>query len=147
GLTLYDREGRPLYNAAYPNHVFTDFQTIPPLLVDTLLYIENRELLRDGAITRNPAIEWDRFLNAALGYMFHCAMPNVNAGGGSTLATQIEKFRFSPGGQTSNGSEKLKQIASASLRVYLDGPDTRKAREQIVLDYLNSTPLGARPGF
>ena len=43
--------------------------------------------------------------------------------------------------------EKIRQIASASMRVYLDGPDTREARKQIVLDYLNSTPLSARPGF
>jgi membrane peptidoglycan carboxypeptidase len=147
GLTLYDRSGQPIYNASYPNHVFIEFEDIPPLLVNTLLYIENRELLRDGAVTRNPVIEWDRFIYAALGHIFHGIAPGLNAGGGSTLATQIEKFRFSPGGQTANGSDKLKQIASASLRVYLDGPDTRKARENIVLDYLNSTPLGARPGF
>ncbi len=41
--------------------------------------------------------------------------------------------------------EKLRQIVSASLRVYLDGPDTREARKQIVLDYLNSTPSARVP--
>ncbi|HEX5077551.1 MAG TPA: hypothetical protein VFV80_00265, partial [Geminicoccaceae bacterium] len=40
-----------------------------------------------------------------------------------------------------------KQMASASLRAYRDGPDTAAARRQIVVDYLNSTPLAARPGF
>jgi membrane peptidoglycan carboxypeptidase len=147
GLTLYDRQGQNLYSASYPNHVFTDFREIPPLLVDTLLYIENRELLKGGPATRNPVIEWDRFILAAVGHLFHGIVPDLNAGGGSTLATQIEKFRFSPGGQTTSGSEKLRQIASASLRAYLDGPDTRTSREHIALDYLNSTPLGARPGF
>ena len=147
GLTLYDRHGDTLYAASYPNHVFARFSEIPPLLVRTLLYIENRELLQDGSVTRNPVIEWDRFLYAALGHMIHSFTPGFNPGGGSTLATQIEKFRFSPGGQTPNGMEKIRQILSASLRVYLDGPDTREARKKIVLDYLNSTPLSARPGF
>src|ERR1700749_1318377 len=32
GLTLYDRNGHSLYAASYPNHVFTDFRAIPPLL-------------------------------------------------------------------------------------------------------------------
>ena len=147
GLTLFDRDGQKLYSASYPNRVFTDFSTIPPLLVNTLLHIENRQLLKDGPVTRNPVIEWDRLFYAAFGHAFHKILPGLNTGGGSTLATQIEKFRFSPNGQTGNGTEKLRQIASASLRVYLDGSDTRKARERILLDYLNSTPLSARPSF
>ncbi len=147
GLTLYDRAGEKLYSASYPNHVFPNFAAIPPVLVRTLLYIENRELLSDGPVTRNPVIEWDRFFYAIVGHAVHSFIPGFNAGGGSTLATQIEKFRFSPGGQTVNGTDKLRQIASASLRIYLDGTDTSAARRQIVLDYLNSTPLSARPSF
>ncbi|MFA5041825.1 MAG: hypothetical protein WC464_09375, partial [Bdellovibrionales bacterium] len=53
----------------------------------------------------------------------------------------------SPQGKTGSIVEKARQIVSASLRVYLDGPDTREARKKIILDYLNSTPLSARPGF
>lgn len=147
GLSLYDRDGQKLYTASYPNHVFADFNSIPPLLVSTLLFIENRELLKDGPVTRNPVIEWDRLFYAMFGHFAHKFVPGLNAGGGSTLATQIEKFRFSPNGQTASEADKMRQIASASLRVYLDGSDTRKAREKIVLDYLNSTPLSARPGF
>jgi membrane peptidoglycan carboxypeptidase len=147
GLTLYDRDGKLIYAASYPNHVFADFDSIPPVLVDTLLYIENRDLLKPGAPTRNPVIEWKRFFYAAFGQMFQKFIPNFNPGGGSTLATQIEKFRYSPGGETHGAMDKIRQIGSASLRVYLDGPDTRGSRKQIVLDYLNSTPLSARPGF
>jgi len=149
GLSLYDETGKPVYSASYPNHVFTKFDAVPPLLTDTLLYIENRELLLPGPATHNPVIEWKRFFSAAVGFALKRVDPGLaaNAGGGSTLATQIEKFRFSPGGETRSGIEKLRQIVSASLRVYLDGPDTRAARKQIVLDYLNSTPLGARAGF
>ncbi|MDD5586696.1 MAG: transglycosylase domain-containing protein, partial [Alphaproteobacteria bacterium] len=147
GLTLLDRYKQPLYAVNYPAHVFADFHSIPPLLVNSLLYIENRELLAPGPVTRNPVIEWKRFLYAAFGHLLQRFMPDLNAGGGSTLATQIEKFRYSPGGQTGSAMEKLRQIASASLRVYMSGSDTRAAREQIVLDYLNSTPLSARSGF
>jgi membrane peptidoglycan carboxypeptidase len=147
GLTLYDRDGWQLYNASYPNRVFADYGSVPPVLTQTLLFVENRELLKDGPVTRNPVIEWDRFFYATFGHMFHGIVPGLSTGGGSTLATQIEKFRFSPGGQTMTGADKLRQIASASLRVYLDGPDTRHAREKLVLDYLNGTPLSARPGF
>ncbi|MDR3425454.1 MAG: transglycosylase domain-containing protein [Alphaproteobacteria bacterium] len=147
GLTLYDSEGEKIYAASYPNHVFDSFEQIPPLLTRTLLYIENRELLEGGFATRNPVVEWNRFFYAVFGQVAHLFVHSFNAGGASTLATQTEKFRFSPHGQTGSGLEKLRQIASASLRVYLDGPDTRAARKQIALDYLNSTPLSARPGF
>jgi membrane peptidoglycan carboxypeptidase len=147
GLSLFDRNGQALYTASYPSHIFADFRSVPPLVVNTLLYIENRELLRQGPVTRNPVIEWDRFFYAVMGRAILPFIPGFNAGGGSTLATQIEKFRFSPGGQTNGIKDKLRQIASATLQVYLDGPDTRAAREHIVLDYLNSTPLSARPSF
>ena len=66
-----------------------------------------------------------------------------DAPGGSTLATQIEKYRHSPEGRTASIPEKFRQMASASLRAYLDGPDTQRARERIVVDYLNTVPLSA----
>ena len=147
GIVVKDRWDETLYKAAFPSNVFPDYDSIPRLLVDTLLFIEDRDLMAEGPVTRNPAIEWDRFFYAAFGQVIKVFSPNVNLGGGSTLATQIEKFRFSPGGQTNGVAEKFRQIISASLRVYMDGPDTRMARERIVLDYLNSTPLSARSGF
>ncbi|MDD3288902.1 MAG: transglycosylase domain-containing protein [Alphaproteobacteria bacterium] len=147
GFSLYDRSRSSLYSASYPSRVFSDFRSIPDLLVDTLLFIENRELLKPGPVTRNPVIEWDRFFYAAIGQLVQGIAPGFNAGGGSTLATQIEKFRYSPGGQTSGVKDKLRQIVSASIQAYLNGPDTRSMREHIVLDYLNSTPLSARQGF
>lgn len=147
GLYLRDRGDNKLYRSQFPSHVFPTYEDIPPILVDTLLFIENRELLRDGPITRNPVIEWDRFAYAVLGQGLKYFISGLNLGGGSTLATQIEKFRFSPGGQTRHPMDKIKQIFSASLRVYMKGSDTREARKQIILDYLNSTPLSARRGF
>ncbi len=147
GLVLKDRTEKLLYEARFPANVFSSFEDIPPLLVQTLLFVEDRELLKPRAPTQNPAIEWDRFFYAAVGQALKAVVPGINLGGGSTLATQIEKFRFSPNGQTSKPIEKMRQIVSASLRVYMDGKDTRAARKKIVLDYLNSTPLSARRGF
>jgi membrane peptidoglycan carboxypeptidase len=72
-------------------------------------------------------------------------MVRGNSPGGSTLATQIEKYRHSPGGRTSSVSEKLRQMATASLRAYMNGQDTLATRQQIVVDYLNTMPLSATP--
>src|SRR5690606_29181980 len=69
-----------------------------------------------------------------------------NVPGGSTLATQLEKFRHSPGGRTTHPGEKLRQMASASLRAYRDGPETLEHRRRIVMEYLNSVPLAAQRG-
>ncbi|WP_457102255.1 hypothetical protein, partial [Microbacterium sp. P5_E9] len=38
-------------------------------------------------------------------------------------------------------------MASASLRAYQDGEDTLTRRRQIVVDYLDTVPLAARPGI
>jgi membrane peptidoglycan carboxypeptidase len=73
--------------------------------------------------------------------------PGTRITGGSTLATQIEKYRHSPDGQTQGATDKLRQMVAASVRSYLDGQDTTYARRRIVVDYLNSTPLTARLGF
>jgi len=71
GLTMYGSDGETIYATSYPKHVFDGFDQIPPLLVDTLLYIENRDLLKDGPITRNPVVEWNRLFYAVFGYAAH----------------------------------------------------------------------------
>jgi membrane peptidoglycan carboxypeptidase len=74
-------------------------------------------------------------------------VPHLRQGGGSTLATQIEKFRHSPRGLTGGIGEKFRQMLTASARAYSDGPDTLQRRKEIVTTYLNSTPLGSMPGY
>lgn len=147
GLTLTDCRGAPLYAARYPERVYARFEDVPPLLVEALLYIENRELLDGEYPMRNPAVEWDRFTKAALDQARHLVDDEHRAPGGSTLATQLEKYRHSPEGRTDSGREKLRQMATASVRSYLEGPDTMSRRRQIVLSYLNTVPLSAKPGF
>ncbi len=147
GLDLLDREGATLYRTAFPQRVYTGFDSIPGPVVNTLLFIENRELLDPEHPTQNPAVEWDRLAKA----MLDLALGKVAGGraqpGGSTIPTQLEKFRHSPEGRTGSVEDKLRQMIAASLRMYMDGPDTREARRRAVTEYLNSVPLAAAPGF
>ncbi|MFA5082732.1 MAG: transglycosylase domain-containing protein [Hydrogenophilaceae bacterium] len=147
GLTLDDCAGNPYYSFRQPRRTYADFAAIPPVVANTLLFIENRELLDPNHPQRNPAVEWDRLAQAVLEKMVQVVQPGRNVPGGSTLATQIEKFRHSPDGLTLTPGDKLRQMASASVRAYLDGSDTRVTRRRIVLDYLNTVPLSAAPGF
>ncbi|MEQ1622684.1 MAG: transglycosylase domain-containing protein, partial [Methylococcales bacterium] len=143
GLRIYDRADQLVFNARYPTYGYPNFQAIPPLVLNTLLFIENRELLDPQHRQINPAVEWDRFGFAALQMMAKKLGADINVPGGSTLATQLEKYRHSPDGYTKSIGEKFRQMASASIHAYLLGPDTMAMRQQIALAYLNSMPLAA----
>ncbi len=143
GLTLRDRTGETIYSARYPHFIYDSFESIPPLVVSSLLYIEDREFL-DGRWNRNPVMDWERLTKAAGLRLLSYAGIDDPVIGGSTLATQLEKFRHSPGGRTESVAEKLSQMASASVRIYHGGVDNRLARRQLVLDYINSLPLAGR---
>jgi len=147
GLTIYDRHGAIMHQTQFPTRVFSDFAAVPPLLVASLQFIEDRAVLASPYKAHNPAVDWGRFVQAIFGKALAHIAPHFDMGGGSTLATQIEKFRHSEGGRTNGAVDKLRQMLSASLRAYRDGADTSKARQTIVLDYLNATPLAARPGW
>ena len=149
GLDILDYSGEPLFSARFPERLYDRFDATPQLLVKSLLFIENRELLDTTYPKRNPAVEWDRFSKAVFDKTVHSI--GLGSGGrvagGSTLATQIEKYRHSPEGRTASLGDKLRQMASATLRSYLDGENTAKARRRIVLEYLNTVPLSAKLGY
>src|SRR5215469_8106690 len=147
GLKLFDREQNLLYQAVYPERAYPDFASIPQVLVGSLLFVEDRDLLDPENPRRNPTVEWGRFMLAVAGRIAGLFDHRLREGGASTLATQIEKFRHSPGGRTLGVIEKLRQIVSASALAYRDGIDTNPARQQIVTTYLNSEPLASRPGY
>ncbi|MGL4206329.1 MAG: transglycosylase domain-containing protein, partial [Aeromonadaceae bacterium] len=147
GITLLDCSGTPFYQSRYPHYQYPDFTAIPALVLQALLYIENRDLLSDDYPMTNPAIDWPRFANALASQLGKQVGIQDHGSGGSTLATQMEKFRHSPDGRTNSGKEKLRQMASASVRAYRHGPLTHQAREKLALDYLNSVPLAAAPGY
>jgi len=146
GLEMTGHEGKPLLQSRFPERAYANFDEIPPLVVNTLLFIENREMLEPRTPYQNPAVEWDRLVKA----VYDSTMAKVTshqASGGSTLATQLEKVRHSPNGRTSSPADKARQMLSASLRAYQDGAVTVDSRRRIVSDYINSVPLSSSPGY
>jgi membrane peptidoglycan carboxypeptidase len=147
GLTVLDCRDDALYASRYPHRAYGAFDAVPPLVRATLAFIENRELLVRPEATYNPALDPVRLGRAVVDNALKSLDSDHAAGGGSTLATQIEKYRHSAEGRTNSALDKLRQIASASVRAYLDGEDTRAARQRILLDYVNTVPLGALRGW
>ena len=147
GLRILDQGNQVIFSTVYPGQGYASFNMIPPVILDTLLFIENRELLNEQNTQVNPAIEWDRLGFAGLSVIANKFGVDSNVPGGSTLATQIEKYRHSPNGYTHSIMDKFHQMGTASIRAYLLGADTRAMRQEIALSYLNSMPLAATPQF
>jgi membrane peptidoglycan carboxypeptidase len=145
GLEILDRDRKPFYTSRYPLHAYGDFSEIPPIIVSTVLFVENRDILDPNHPYRNPAIGWGRLSRAMVNFGIHQIDHKRPMIGGSTLATQLEKMRHSPGGRTHSVEEKLRQITTASLRAYRGGPETLPEQQRIVLDYINSIPMAATP--
>ena len=146
GLRVLDRSGGLFHASPHPARVYTEFDSIPELLWRSLVFIENREFLDPTRPNKNPAVEWDRIARGVVDMGLRALGSDRNVPGGSTLATQAEKFRHSPEGRTSSARAKLQQMASASFRAYLDGEETLDAQKEIVRAYLNSVPLAAQRG-
>ena len=147
GLRLLDDAGQSMFVVNYPLKVYPAFDSIPEEVVKTLLFIENRTLLDTSAPNHNPAVEWSRLGKAGLEYARQKLGRPGNVAGGSTLATQLEKYRHSGDGITQGPKDKLTQMVSASLRTYQHGENTVEARKRILLDYVNTVPLAALPGY
>lgn len=147
GLVIDGSGGAPLYDAMGTRRSFAKFEQIPADVVKCLLFIENRELNRSDSPYSNPAIDWSRSAKAMLIYVASRLGIPTPVEGGSTLAVQMEKYRHSPSGRTSSAVEKLRQMIGASLRVYRQGPRTLEERHRIVLDYVNTVPLGGTPRY
>ena len=147
GLQLLDMNSAAIQQARYPRLVYPDFAAIPTLIVEALLFIEDRELLDETRPAMNPVVDWERLAVAVAQQGLKTVGGDQKVIGASTLATQLEKFRHSPDGITHDARDKLYQMISASLRVYSQGPDTLPARRKLVLNYLNSLPLAAQRGF
>jgi membrane peptidoglycan carboxypeptidase len=147
GLVIHDAVGAPLYDSTLGHGVFRDIDEVPPLLVNTLLFIENRRLQESSDPRKNPVVDWARVAKSGALYAGRKLGLPLPLEGGSTLATQLEKFQHSRGGRTSSLLEKLRQMTSASLKAYRGGTDTRAERGKILLQYLNEVPLAAAPGW
>jgi membrane peptidoglycan carboxypeptidase len=147
GLTILDQNNTTIYSAYRPERMYDSFESIPSPIIQALLYIENREILNQTHPFKNPAVEWDRFALAILEKLKQIYNPDLNAPGGSTIATQLEKYRHSKEGRTSGIKDKLLQMASASFRAYMYGRNTLRTRRFIIQQYINSIPLAALRGY
>ena len=147
GLDVIDQEGRLIFRHRSPRWAYSDFDEMPEPVWRTLAWVEDRELTLTGPATRNPAVDWDRMARAFLELGLSMFDRDRRVPGGSTLATQMEKFRHSPEGRTQGLKDKWRQMVSASTRAYRQGPNTLEARRQILMGYVNSVPLAARPGW
>ena len=147
GLTIHSADHLSVYDRTVSDRVFKRFEDVPPIVIEALLLIENRELGQEPPDSRtNPVLEWDRLAKAGITYAGTKLGLPLRVEGGSTLATQLEKYRHSQNGRTGSLADKLQQMAGASLKVYRGGTDTRTPRREIILDYLNTVPLAAAPG-
>lgn len=147
GLVITDLSGDPMYNTVERRRVFRDYTDVPQIIVDSITFIEDRDLINPTSLRTNPVVNWPRFYKAAMLYGAEKLGFPVQREGGSTLATQLEKYRYSESGRTASVVDKLKQITAASLKVYSEGTDTRQVRREIVVDYLNTVPLAAVSGY
>jgi membrane peptidoglycan carboxypeptidase len=143
GLSINGCQQEPMYNAQTPAMQFTQLQQIAPLIIQSLLFVEDRTLLTPEHISANPVLNLPRLGAAVWSQLQRAAGIPAAAAGGSTLATQLEKYRHSPQGFTSDIADKFRQLVSASVRAYQHGVDTRLSRQKIVLDYINTVPLAA----
>lgn len=143
GLRILDRYGDPIFEARYPERVYRSIDAVPAVVWRTLLFLENRAVLDPRFPNHNPAIAWSRLAQAGADYTWSWLGSGRPVPGASTLATQLEKLRHSPGGRTRSPRDKLQQMEAAALRSYLGGANTEAARRRIVVDYLNSVPLAA----
>lgn len=145
GLFLADCRNETIFDFNYPQRVYQHPQQIPLLVAHSLLFIENRNLLTIPP-QANPVMDWPRFVMAAVSQVGKVLAIGGQSAGGSTLATQIEKFRHSPMGLTQSFEDKAIQIISGTIRAYQHGPNTQGVRTRIVQDYLNTVPLSSAPG-
>jgi len=146
GLRILDRRGATLFVSRYPGRIYSSLDSVPPLVWQTLLFLEDRALLDPAFPNHNPSVHWPRMAQAGVAWGLSRLGSTRSVPGASTLATQLEKFRHSTEGRTRSRGEKLLQMEAAALRAYLSGENTEAARHRIVVDYINSVPLAAIAG-
>ena len=140
-----DRDRKPLYTSRYPSRAYEDFSEIPPIIVSTVLFVENRDILDPNHPYRNPAIGWGRLSRAMVNFGLHEIDHKRPMIGGSTLSDAIGKNAPFARRQDSFGRRETPADHNASLRAYRRGPETLAEQQRIVLDYINSIPMAATP--
>ena len=63
---MVDPASNVIYGVQYPERIYETFESIPPGVVATLLFIEDRQLLDERRPFLNPAINWARLGRAVM---------------------------------------------------------------------------------
>jgi hypothetical protein len=141
------RQRRPFYEVRYPNRVYPDFDSVPPLVAQTLTFIENRELLDPIHLFRNPAVEWDRLATAV------SAVASVGCGrdGKGTADRRSPPSSRSRGTRPGDARRRAPRSCARwrprACAPTAPGPITQAARRSTLVEYLNALPLAAQPGY
>jgi membrane peptidoglycan carboxypeptidase len=64
GFVIRDADSIALFDPTADHRVFRRFDDVPPLLVQTLLFIENRSIGNRASPRQNPAMDWSRSARA-----------------------------------------------------------------------------------
>jgi len=107
GLVIHDADGITLFDPTADHRVFRRFEDVPPLLVQTLLFIEDRSNGDRAGPRENPAMDWWRTTRALGLYAGRKIGLDLPTEGGNTLATQLEKYRHHLGWHQKCAGETL----------------------------------------
>ena len=69
GLVVRGASGAVMFDARPEKLLFERYEDVPSLVVESLLFIEDRELLGTGSPRHNPAFDWERLSRAWLLYV------------------------------------------------------------------------------
>ena len=147
GLAIEDHTGRSLAHGRFPDAVYRDFASIPPLVVaDAALHREPRAARARLAATQpgdrmGPPRARDPHAALAAGAAARACRAAARSRR-SSRSTCTRRAATPRAAATSCARSAPRRCAPTST-----GRTRRRARRRIVLDYLNSVPLAARAGF
>ena len=143
-----DRQGGSLYEARTPERVFESFDAIPPADRQHPALRREPRPPRPAAPSSQPG---RRMVSAGQGDRLRHPRPAGTAGRGRSARARSPPRSRSSGTRGRDAPDLAGREAQADA---LGEParvsgrhDTLPARRQIVVDYLNSTPLAAAPGY
>jgi len=93
GLLVRGADRSVLYDATQHEQQWRRAEDVPPIVVRTLLFMEDRQLGDGASPHSNPAVDWGRYVKATVLYGGSRLGLPLRVEGGSTLPVQLEKLR------------------------------------------------------
>ena len=86
GLVIRDCNALTMSYDRYPQRQYENFESIPKVLVASLLFVENQNLLNPEYPMMNPALDWRRFSRAVMDQGIRLVDRGHGAPGGSSVS-------------------------------------------------------------